>query len=364
MIVSINNPIIATLIFSVIFFGAWLILTRRGREIGIFPNAISTELKGLAILMVVFSHIGYFLVSDTRFLWPLSIAAGVGVNLFLFLSGYGLTMSSIAKQYSIKDFYKRRAFKLFIPLWLILIAFFVLDYFVLKINYGLAYYVKSFFGIFIHANLYADVNSPLWYFTFTLFYYLVFPLVFFKKKPWLSALIIYLVSFLIIAINPPVLANIIGMYRLHLLAFPLGMLLANLFSLPNFSKRVADFWNLQLKVWFKNIIYYLAILACLLIAWYYLYHSGVGQVYWKEELASLIAVGGITVLFLIKKVKFLLLSIFGQYSYEIYLLHWPLLYRYDLIFKFIPPYLALSLYLILFLGLGWGMQKISKGITG
>jgi len=150
------------------------------------------------------------------------------------------------------------------------------------------------------------------------------------------------------------------MYKLHLWAFPLGILLANLFSLPNFTKRISDFWNLKLKAYLKNIIYWIAILACLLIAWYYLYHSGVGEVYWREELASLIVVGALTSLFLIKKVKFLLLSIFGQYSYEIYLLHWPLLYRYDLIFKFIPPYLALSLYLILFLGLGWGMQKFGK----
>jgi len=40
---------------------------------------VTQELKGLAILSIVFAHIAYMLVSDSRFLYPLSVAAGVGV---------------------------------------------------------------------------------------------------------------------------------------------------------------------------------------------------------------------------------------------------------------------------------------------
>jgi peptidoglycan/LPS O-acetylase OafA/YrhL len=52
----------------------------------------------------------------------------------------------------------------------------------------------------------------------------------------------------------------------------------------------------------------------------------------------------------------------GFFSYEIYLFHWPLMYRYYSLFKILPPWLAMLLYLPIFIVLGWLMQKLIGAI--
>jgi len=47
----------------------------------------------------------------------------------------------------------------------------------------------------------------------------------------------------------------------------------------------------------------------------------------------------------------------GTYSYEMYLLHWPLLSRYDFLYRTLPASLATFAYLALFIGLGWIMLQ-------
>ena len=86
MTIFIANAIWETRIVIVGLLLALLVSARRAKNHSFFPPSTTTELKGLAILMIVFSHIGYFLVSDHRFLVPLSNYAGVGVDLFFLLS--------------------------------------------------------------------------------------------------------------------------------------------------------------------------------------------------------------------------------------------------------------------------------------
>jgi peptidoglycan/LPS O-acetylase OafA/YrhL len=161
------------------------------------------------------------------------------------------------------------------------------------------------------------------------------------------------------------------MYNVHLLAFPLGMLLASLIAFPNkiavtlqniisvFQNRFKQKINSEKFFYYlKNIIYYLLIAVLALVIWYTAINSGVGSTPIKEELISLVTVFAFTLLFIIKRIEFKLLSLFGLYSYEIYLLHWPLMYRYDFVFKYLPPWLAMLVYLALFVGLSWGLKKL------
>ncbi|KKR32639.1 MAG: hypothetical protein UT64_C0027G0010 [Candidatus Falkowbacteria bacterium GW2011_GWF2_39_8] len=362
MTISINNPLLATYIFEIIFVVALLISIRRREGNDFFPASVTQELKGLAILAVVFSHIGYFLVTDHRFLYPISTVAGVGVNLFLFLSGYGLMISSLKKQYSVWQFYRHRLLKLFIPFWLALIVFFLLDSLFLKINYSWNYIGEALLGLFTHADLYQDVNSPLWYFTLILFYYLVFPLVFLRKYPWLSAGIIYLITYFILDINPDRLIYVVHLYKIHLIAFPLGMFIAGLASQKKISAYLElgknKIANANRKI-FKTIFYYFSLAVLIILVGYTLYFPGIGQEPLTEELTSIAAVLALILIFSMKKFDIKLLYWFGFYSYEIYLFHWPLLYRYDLFFKFLPAWFALVIYLAFFLALGWGLRKIS-----
>lgn len=362
MMLSINNPIWSTYIFTIILLVLILVWMRRKADGDFFPPEVTQELKGLAILAIVFSHIGYFLVSDHSFLFPLSIMAGVGVNLFLFLSGYGLTISSLNKPLSPWQFYRHRLMKLFMPLWLVLTAFFILDYFALNQAYGLGYIGRSFFGLFPQADLYHDINSPLWYFTLILFYYLLFPLVFALKNHRLSALAVYLITGLIVWLNPDWLSQVMPLYKIHLLAFPLGMLIASLAYEPNnflisiFAR--ARRWVRKLKA-LKLIGYWILVIALLALIGYTAYYSNIGGGF-KEELTSLITMSALVILFIIKKISFKLFYIFGIYSYEIYLLHWPILYRYEMFYRLMPAWLATTLYLILFLVLGLALKRVAE----
>jgi peptidoglycan/LPS O-acetylase OafA/YrhL len=164
------------------------VITTRKRDepIGLSPR-VSSELKGFAIIAIILAHIGYYLAQDHRFLFPLSVFAGVGVDLFLFLSGYGLAYSMLHKQLTLWQFYLRRVSRIFIPLWIILLTLFVIDKIFLDLSYPLKTILQSFVGFFPKAHLYESLNAPLWYLTFILFYYLLFPLVFWKKIPFLSA---------------------------------------------------------------------------------------------------------------------------------------------------------------------------------
>lgn len=353
MIVLISNPIQATWIFSLLFGAILLISARPRRLTEWFPASLTTELKGVAILMVVLSHIGYFLVSDTRFLWPLSIMAGVGVNLFLFLSGFGLAASGLQKNLSVGQFYKRRLLKLFTPFWLALVVFLAADFFILGKSYSFTFIWQGVLGIFTHANLYTDFNSPLWYFTLILLYYLLFPLVFFRRCPWLSAIILFLAGNWLIKLEPTFFDNVLYLYKIHIIAFPLGVLAAwAVTKLPSavILEKLSRGW--------RAIGYYLVLLSLLGVFVYANINSGIGGSASKEQWMSIVAVLTIALVFMTKKREFKLFSLFGLYSYEIYLWHWPLLYRYDIFYRIAPPWLATILYLALFIGVGWGAQKI------
>jgi peptidoglycan/LPS O-acetylase OafA/YrhL len=366
MIISITNAIQSTYIFIAILLVAIFASVRIKKNKDFFPIETTNELKGIAILMVVFGHIGYFLVNDHNFLFPLSIIAGVGVDIFLLLSGYGLVISSINKNRTVSQFYKDRLLKIFVPFWIVLVIFFLMDFLILQKAYSINYIISSFAGIFLSADLYKDINSPLWYFTLIFFYYLIFPLVFSKKRPWLSAIIIWFITYVFISINPTWFSQVRYFSQVHMLAFPLGMILAWFACrTTNFreqtAKQLENFFkkNLVLRIlkWFGYIFLILALLA---IAGYTSYNSGVGKGVLMEQLISTITALAFIFLFLIKKLDIKLFSLFGLYSYEIYLLHWPILYRYDIFFRYLPAWLAMCFYLILFLLLAWLLQKITK----
>jgi len=361
MIISINNPIQATLIFDAILFVALLLSLRIKKNGQIFPVSQSQEIKGLAILFIVFSHVGYFLVTDHRFLFPLTIMAGVGVDLFLFLSGMGLTASALKKPLSILNFYRKNLLKLFVPFWLSLVLFLSFDFFILKITYSWQYIERAFLGFFTSVDLYRDLNSPLWYFTLILFYYLIFPLFFYRKGPWISAIVIYITSLLILSQNIPLISWVAPFYALHIIAFPLGILVGwILYGLYPQHKINNNTYYIWLKKHLFKIGYYALIILLAVFICYVSYYFGGQANPNREQLVSIITMSAIIFLFLLKKTEFRLLQLFGIYSYEIYLLHWPILYRYDFIYKYFPAWLATIFYLIFFIVIGWLLKKISN----
>ena len=66
--------------------------------------------------------------------------------------------------------------------------------------------------------------------------------------------------------------------------------------------------------------------------------------------------------FIFKKTKFRFLELVGIYSFEIYLLHWPLIGRYDVLYRYLPAWLATFLYLPVLLVLAWLFNLLCRFI--
>ena len=111
----------------------------------------SSALKGLAILLVLICHIGNLY---TNLFTPLG---GVGVAIFLFLSGYGVSASYDKK--GIKFFWLKKTIKIFVPFVFVQGVYWI-------ISYWLHENTTTFFGFFEH--------PLIWYLEYLFLCYAVF----------------------------------------------------------------------------------------------------------------------------------------------------------------------------------------------
>lgn len=352
MQITVLDPKFQTLLFGALFLAALLLSTRRVKREEPFPPSLTNDLKGFAILTVVFGHIGYVLSRQTEFLFPLSIMAGVGVNVFLFLSGLGLTLSQEKGGLRPMAFYKHRLTTIMIPLWITLVVFYALDFFWLQKTYPAASVVQSVFGVYPRAVMFEHVNAPLWYLSLILSYYLFFPFLYRKSRPYLSALLVLIVNLLCIAAAFPFVGDTIWLYIIHCNAFPLGMLAAQAVKrLPKrpLSELVPRAFRIPMAL----------VLACAIA--YMATHAGLVE--WYEQPVSMLMTLSLVALFALLPFRSGLLALFGTYSYEIYLLHWPLLSRHDFLYRTLPSWIATATYLVALIALGWLLHRVSGALV-
>ncbi len=367
MPISLTHASQSSSLFLLVFAAALLLSLRRRRQGGALPPAVTQELKGLGILAIVFAHIAYMLVDDNRFLYPLSIAAGIGVDLFLFMSGFGLTLGMLKKPLGAAEFYRRRLVKVFIPFWLVLAALFALDALVLGRHYPPGYLLQSFLGWFPRASAWEDINSPFWYISWMLAFYALFPLLFSARWPWLTALLLAVLANAF-ALTDPLQLQANWLHRLHTHAFSLGILAAWLLA------RHGALLDARLAALRTRPAGIALTLLLLLAAGFMASHNtaadwprlaaalqagGFHDGFFIGQASSLLAMALLVAAFALKALDCRLLYLFGVYSYETYLLHWPLMARYDLFYAQLPAWLATLLYLLLFIALGWLLQKLT-----
>lgn len=369
MLITVTDTLQSTWIVIAALLAAILLTFRKTTHSDLFPVPVTQELKGLGILAIVFAHISYMLVTDNTYLYPLSIAAGVGVDLFLFMSGFGLTVGMLKKQMPILEFYQRRLVKVFIPFWVVLTTLFICDHFFLDINYSQIYILQSFLGWFPRASAFEDINSPFWYISWMLLFYALFPLLFMRERPWLTAILLAVIANTI-ALTDPLQLQVNWLHRLHTNAFSLGILLAWwLHASPSTVKTLE---------WFRNksggIGRYALIATLILFAGYMACHNTAGN--WPQlanrlastgfdpgffigQTTSIVTMLALIAFFSMKKIDNKFLYTYGVYSYETYLLHWPLMSRYDIFFQYFPAWAATILWVVAFMGIGWLLQKIT-----
>lgn len=336
--------------FNLAFISLLLVTFRKKINLG-FDRTVSNELKGAAILMVIFSHAYFYLFNNESFLYPYSLMAGVGVNIFLFLSGYGLTKSHFKNPVSIGTYYKKRLIRIYLPLWISLAAILVMDAVFLERAYPLREIIFAYLGWFPDSDIHMNINSPLWYVSLILFYYLIFPWATKLSKISLSALVIFGASLLLVILDIPVSAHTKYLYMTHLAAFPLGMIFAS-FNLGRLLKKLLKY---------RYLIPFLVVGTSLAIV-FFVINSAVGAGYYAENLISMLTVLLLVFLFSILPVTNRFLLIYGKYSYQIYLIHLPILFRYNFFIKKTPTSLNILLMLTIFLISAYFLTKIENTV--
>ncbi|MGE3301123.1 MAG: acyltransferase, partial [Arcobacter sp.] len=78
---------------------------------------------------------------------------------------------------------------------------------------------------------------------------------------------------------------------------------------------------------------------------------------------SIVILLALMIIFSLKKFDNKFLAIYGIYSFEVYLIHWPLIGRYDVFFDFLPSWAAVIVWMISFIILSILLQKIVKPIS-
>ena len=361
----------SSLIVIAAFLAVILFTFKKSQHTDVFPISVTQELKGFGILTVVFAHFAYMKVTNADFLFPLSIIAGVGVDLFLFMSGYGLTVGMLKKPMPIIDFYKRRVIKIFIPFWVALILIFAADAIFLGIFYPVPYMLQSLLGWFPTAVGFGDVNSPFWYITWMMMFYILFPLVFSYRMPWLSALILAVIATIIGSTNPLEMGDN-WLHRLHTVAFSMGIIAAWLLmeTKDKENKLVKTLKEFRTN---SNAIRLVLIAISFVVVAYMSLHttanhwptltSFFGQGFYVEQFTSIVIMIGLIVIFSLKKLDNKFLAMYGVYSFEVYLIHWPLMARYDVFFDFLPSWAAVIAWMVAFILVSMLLQKIVTPIS-
>jgi len=199
-------------------------------------------LKGIALLLLLCHHC--FVPGQTYddiILFGHPVVQNIGefsklcVTIFVFLSGYGLTIQTMAKGSigNIFAFYRRRYVKLMINYWLIWLLFVPLGILVFNrtfpIVYGEHYAWAAFWDFWgLHAAVVGSPwgYNPTWgFYSCIIMLYLVYPIIW-KFRRWWMVMIPFSILFPIVAQFLPLFES--SGCAIYLLAFICGMLFAYL----------------------------------------------------------------------------------------------------------------------------------------
>ena len=266
---------------------------------------ISNILKGISCLLIVAHHYCSWLDGkgiDNFFVHFIGVRGGViGVTIFFFLSGWGLSESQKKNKYPLKVYAKRRLSKVFIPLLLTNIIYFSILLVFNKISFTVSSFVLTSLNLKLR-------DGVLWFCNVILIFYLVFYFSFLPASKWIKA-VICLSATVLYSIAATFIYPDCPFYVYSIIGFPLGMILS-------LYKEVA----LCFKIWGTLslfIIFFLVIGSFLLPTYEKLFFMNLASLF----IVALIVFTAVISSKVDSSRKLVVLPFIGMFSYEIYLLH-------------------------------------------
>lgn len=173
----------------------------------------SNAIKGIALIFLLIHHLFYAgnMPVDTimtrgghSIVQLVGIWCKVCVSLFVFLSGYGLAISSQHMRWdNIWQFYKKRYLKLMVNYWFIYILFVPFGVFAMGRTFLKVYHgswvrpIYDFFGLhYAITQDYYGYNATWWFYSCIIILYFLFPYLYKFKRYWWTIVTFALLSYL------------------------------------------------------------------------------------------------------------------------------------------------------------------------
>lgn len=322
------------------------------RELSITDTNI---LKGIAIVLLLCHHSLYpgqpyddVIVHGIPLVENFGKFSKLCVAAFVFLSGYGLTVSAVKSGGigSLTSFYRRRYVKLLTNYWVIYLLFVPLGVFVFNRSFSSVYgdnywlgAISDFFGLHLaivgHPYGY---NATWWFYSCIIMLYLLYPLIWKCRKYWFL-MIPFAVMFPTIAYFIPILGK--SDCSPYFLAFVCGFLMA----------------YIKPQVGGANFISKISLFLLLIIACLYRFYSG--RIFLWD--AAIIVIG-VTLYSMLSVNKYItnIFSFLGKHSSNIFMFHTFIYYYYlyDFVYWSRNPLLIVLTLLVFCIPISIGIEWI------
>jgi probable poly-beta-1,6-N-acetyl-D-glucosamine export protein len=306
------------------------------------------QLKGLAILLVIVSHL-WVHISDNS----VPVFGDYGVSIFLFFSGFGLATSLGKGEFEWRRFAWRRIRRVMIPYWVMTAIWLTADCFLLDKVYSVKDIASTLAGINFSLHL-RQIDYARWYITLLLVWYSAFAI----SRTFMSQSRTIWALFGIACIL--VVMRYLSLWPfgtpLQMLAFPLGVLLTS------HRERVSNLLSVRqmfLIILFSSIAVILAGSSCL-----WLLKQTAPPELIRYALSDFVGVGFcvLCILFIAaigtRNYVSTFLRSWGKISYEAFLIQGALLVKYNPVMGFSTSS-TVSFYFMAFLGIVWMLSCLA-----
>lgn len=215
---AVENPAAVNLaVWSFFVLLALVTLKKSSGTANLLERDQTVQLRGFAALFVMTSHFWTHASINA----PLLISKGETVYIFLFFSGFGMAVSQMKKERSLKNSLLHRVKKVMVPYWISTAVLIPLGIILKNEKYSLTDLILTSAGINVYTKL-NHIDYVRWYITFLIIWYLVFYIAWYPLKNRKTARILLYISAILILFT---------FYRPYTFchqftAFPLGCLVA------------------------------------------------------------------------------------------------------------------------------------------